>query len=63
MAVARRGSCAHDPSPLDEFAERRSKATDELLEKAQSFFAMKSTGAEIVVPIFNDADFGDALAA
>ena len=54
---------APTPTRLDDFNERRSKATAELMERAQAFLAMKSTGAEIIVPFFDHAESGEALAA
>jgi hypothetical protein len=42
---------------------RRAKAAAELREKAADFFAMKSTGAEIIVPIFGEQEVEEALAA
>jgi hypothetical protein len=41
----------------------RDAATKALREKAQSFFEMKSTGANLVVPIFKDEAFSNPLAA
>jgi len=35
--------------------QKRAEVTEELREKAADFFAMKSTGAEIIVPIFKSA--------
>ena len=32
-------------------------------KRAKDFFAMKSTGAEIIVPIFGDGEIVEALAA
>ena len=44
-------------------AAKRAKAADELRAKAADFFAMKSTGEEIIVPIFCDREFEEAMAA
>jgi hypothetical protein len=52
-----------DHQTADDLAARRAKAADELREKAADFFAMKSTGAEIIVPIFGEREIGEALAA
>jgi hypothetical protein len=44
-------------------AARRVKAAAELRSKAADFFAMKSTGAEIIVPIFGEGEIGESMAA
>ena len=43
-------------SPFETLTAKRKRAIDELLEKAAPFFAMQSTGAEIIVPCFNAAE-------
>lgn len=40
----------------------RTKITEELREKAADFFAMKSTGAEVIVPIFNSPQYATKAA-
>lgn len=57
------GSTNDDPQAADDLAARRAKAAEELREKAADFFAMKSTGAEIIVPIFGEMDVEEAMAA
>jgi hypothetical protein len=52
-----------DPQTADDLPARRAKAAAELREKAADFFAMKSTGAEIIVPIFGEQEVEEALAA
>jgi hypothetical protein len=52
-----------DPQTADDLAARRAKAAAELREKAADFFAMKSTGAAIIVPIFGEQEVEEALAA
>ncbi len=32
-------------------------------KREEDFFAMKSTGAEIIVPIFGEREIGEAMAA
>ena len=56
-------STNYDPQTADDLAARRAKAAEELREKAADFFAMKSTGAEIIVPIFGEREVEEALAA
>lgn len=51
------------PQTADDLAARRAKAAEELRAKAADFFAMKSTGAEIIVPIFGEQEVGEAIAA
>lgn len=42
---------------------KRARIADELRAKAADFFAMKSTGAEIIVPIFGEREVEEAMAA
>ena len=44
-------------------AKKRSKVAAGMLESAADFFAMKTTGAGIIVPIFGDTKIMEALAA
>jgi hypothetical protein len=44
-------------------AEMRAKVAGKMLEGAKDFFAMKTTGAGIIVPIFGDKEITEALAA
>ena len=44
-------------------AKKRSKVAAEMREDAADFFAMKTTGAGIIVPIFGDTRIVEALAA
>lgn len=41
----------------------RAKVAGKMLEGAKDFFAMKTTGAGIIVPIFGDKEITEALAA
>lgn len=52
-----------EPEPTEDLADQRAKIADELRERAKDFFAMKSTGAEIIVPIFGDGQIMESLAA
>lgn len=42
--------------PVREPTDKRKPAIDELMERAQPFFAMECTGAGIVVPIFDEVE-------
>lgn len=44
-------------------AEMRAKVAGKMRESAADFFAMKTTGAGIIVPIFGDKEITEALAA
>jgi hypothetical protein len=44
-------------------AKKRAKVAAGMLESAADFFAMKTTGAGIIVPIFGDTKIMEALAA
>lgn len=56
-------STTNQSQTASDLAARRAKAAEELREKAADFFAMKSTGAEIIVPIFGEREVEEALAA
>ena len=44
-------------------AKKRAKVTAQMLESAADFFAMKTTGEGIIVPIFGNMKIMEALAA
>ena len=44
-------------------AKKRAKVAAQMLERAADFFAMKTTGAGVIVPIFGDTEITEALAA
>lgn len=52
-----------DPNADVDLIARRTQFTEELRYKAADFFAMKSTGAEIIVLIFGDREMIELLAA
>jgi hypothetical protein len=56
-------AAARGEYPLDQLRAEREAATKALREKAQSFFDMKGTAANIAVPIFKDEAFSNPLAA